>query len=1011
MKKRLLSLLLTLVMILGLLPATAMTANAATLPEITGLHRGVMVDGEDPMMIYWDHVDGVAKYQVKVTIDGHVITPSASIRDNGICIANWVYEFWKTYDSDTLKNKTAVVEVTGGYQHGNLFIAETETATLELVIKNQRISSPPIYHPFSIFRGESSGVLKVEDFIKSVNDDLDTSKWDDVSGYPRYALIAAPNWIQLWGNKEGPEGKYGDVYITVDPPADCPVATYQFGLSVATSEVDGFEMGLQVTVMAQQGKTTDYWLQEIKLKSETMPEYWDVWQRNTSYYNPAVVEDATLIQGTTGNVITGDEARDILADMFAGLNQYDDWAPVKTGLLKGDGTKIGKNDVIDVGEYRYRFVIEDGSYPESQLPEGNHGKKILHFADNVAVYVDGELMQDTDNKNNTITVYTPYYYIYDVKPEIHSVSVNGTSVADGATVTANSKNVTIKTTYDSVLSQALTDYGCTVKEYGQWYLNGEKLNIAATTPVDNGDGTSTKTYTRPLNPGDELKVHSRLEVTWPDDTKDIVDEQVTNVFCIDADFESIYPVPTASELTNKYTDLGTMNLGSAATNIEFKAFPKKLSAAAISDGWTTGRSISVTRDGVEIYNRTYADNELFGWNLKDNIDEGGTYLITLRVFAQKGKQIVEKTHKFRVFVKGSTIKTIALEGVGTPVIGKSPSTINTVKSNTDGVVVKKVIWNYWTSEMGGNWFVMPSGSKFEAGKRYAVEIELQTADGYSFTANKSDMTVYINGEKAGKSVNYDSNKFSAELEFKAITTPAFTTQPVGGEAPYGGKYTVNWATNFTPCKIVVGEYNSKNQVVNQVEYSNTTTSVELPANQYGYVVIAYYNDANAKYSNKITITEVTPAFTMQPVGGEVEPGEKLTVTWATNFTPVKSVLMKVVTHPVDGTVTTRQTLGTASTAEVGAGYDYYFIRAYTETSYVDSNKFYVTEKSHSSMIGDLNNDGYVNDEDVILLLWHTLLPDLYPIQGDADFNADSSVNDEDVIYLLWHTLLPDLYPL
>jgi len=313
--------------------------------------------------------------------------------------------------------------------------------------------------------------------------------------------------------------------------------------------------------------------------------------------------------------------------------------------------------------------------------------------------------------------------------------------------------------------------------------------------------------------------------------------------------------------------------------------------------------------------------------------------------------------------------------------------------------------------MGGNWFVMPSGSKFEAGKRYAVEIELQTADGYSFTANKSDMTVYINGEKAGKSVNYDSNKFSAELEFKAITTPAFTTQPVGGEAPYGGKYTVNWATNFTPCKIVVGEYNSKNQVVNQVEYSNTTTSVELPANQYGYVVIAYYNDANAKYSNKITITEVTPAFTMQPVGGEVEPGEKLTVTWATNFTPVKSVLMKVVTHPVDGTVTTRQTLGTASTAEVGAGYDYYFIRAYTETSYVDSNKFYVTEKSHSSMIGDLNNDGYVNDEDVILLLWHTLLPDLYPIQGDADFNADSSVNDEDVIYLLWHTLLPDLYPL
>ena len=61
--------------------------------------------------------------------------------------------------------------------------------------------------------------------------------------------------------------------------------------------------------------------------------------------------------------------------------------------------------------------------------------------------------------------------------------------------------------------------------------------------------------------------------------------------------------------------------------------------------------------------------------------------------------------------------------------------------------------------------------------------------------------------------------------------------------------------------------------------------------------------------------------------------------------------------------------------------------------------------------GDVNGDGSVNDEDVITLLWYTLLPDLYPIQGNADFNDDGSINDEDVIYLLWHTLLPDLYPL
>ena len=645
-----------------------------------------------------------------------------------------------------------------------------------------------------------------------------------------------------------------------------------------------------------------------------------------------------------------------------------------------------------------------------------------------------------------LLAYGDRVYLGEAKPEINSVTVNGTSVADEGTFTTNNRNVTIKVTYDSVLSDALTAYGCKVEHLSDWYLNGQHIDVAKATPVDQGDGTSTKTHTRPLNNGDVLKVYGRLEVIWPDGSRDIVDEHTVTAMCVGADFESISPVPTSTELTNKYTDLGTMNLGSSATNIDFKAFPKKLSAAAISDGWTTGRSISVTRDGVEIYNRTYADNELFGWNLKDNIDEGGTYLITLRVFAQKGERIVEKTHKFRVFVKGSTIKTIALEGVGTPVIGKSPSTINTVKCNTDGVVVKRMVWTYWTSEMGGVWVHMPSGGKFEAGKRYAVEFELQTADGYSFTAKKEDMTVYINGVEAGKAYNYDTDEFGVDMEFEPITTPEFTTQPVGGKAPYGGKYTVNWATNFTPCKIVVGEYNSLNHVVNQVEYSNTTTSVELPANQYGYVVIAYYNDANAKYSNKITITETIPAFTTQPVGGEVAPGEKLTVTWATNFTPKKLQVLKY----NQGYCTGTQTLDVnATTANVGAGDEYCIIRAYySDSNYVDSNKFTITdiayynawfyvddtvldkvmvlEGDYVARPADPVKDGYT------FLGWYTDDGEKYnfaaPVTDDVhltakfeesaasnilkgDLNEDGSVDNLDVEYLLWHTLFPEEYTL
>jgi len=61
--------------------------------------------------------------------------------------------------------------------------------------------------------------------------------------------------------------------------------------------------------------------------------------------------------------------------------------------------------------------------------------------------------------------------------------------------------------------------------------------------------------------------------------------------------------------------------------------------------------------------------------------------------------------------------------------------------------------------------------------------------------------------------------------------------------------------------------------------------------------------------------------------------------------------------------------------------------------------------------GDLNGDGYVTDEDVIYLLWHTVFPEEYPLDAWADFNDNGIVTDTDVIYLLWHTVFPVDYPL
>ena len=61
--------------------------------------------------------------------------------------------------------------------------------------------------------------------------------------------------------------------------------------------------------------------------------------------------------------------------------------------------------------------------------------------------------------------------------------------------------------------------------------------------------------------------------------------------------------------------------------------------------------------------------------------------------------------------------------------------------------------------------------------------------------------------------------------------------------------------------------------------------------------------------------------------------------------------------------------------------------------------------------GDVNGDGFVDSNDAIHLLYHTLLPERYEINQSGDFDGDSYVNSNDAIHLLYYTLLPERYPL
>ncbi|MBQ7599169.1 MAG: DUF4091 domain-containing protein [Clostridia bacterium] len=70
--------------------------------------------------------------------------------------------------------------------------------------------------------------------------------------------------------------------------------------------------------------------------------------------------------------------------------------------------------------------------------------------------------------------------------------------------------------------------------------------------------------------------------------------------------------------------------------------------------------------------------------------------------------------------------------------------------------------------------------------------------------------------------------------------------------------------------------------------------------------------------------------------------------------------------------------------------------------------------SKSVLRGDIDTDGEVDMEDVVALLKHVLMPDIYGIDGygeTPDFNGDGKVDLYDVIRLLRHCLFPDLYEL
>ena len=89
-----------------------------------------------------------------------------------------------------------------------------------------------------------------------------------------------------------------------------------------------------------------------------------------------------------------------------------------------------------------------------------------------------------------------------------------------------------------------------------------------------------------------------------------------------------------------------------------------------------------------------------------------------------------------------------------------------------------------------------------------------------------------------------------------------------------------------------------------------------------------------------------------------------------------------------------------------------YVRAVPDHVYNDENDRDCNECGYVLyVVGDLDGEVGITDADAVYLLYHTFLPDLYPVDQSCDFDGDGYVTDADAVYLLYYTFLPDLYPL
>ncbi|MDO4748711.1 MAG: dockerin type I repeat-containing protein, partial [Eubacteriales bacterium] len=250
----------------------------------------------------------------------------------------------------------------------------------------------------------------------------------------------------------------------------------------------------------------------------------------------------------------------------------------------------------------------------------------------------------------------------------------------------------------------------------------------------------------------------------------------------DYGFKTITPSLSEAELSQLYTDLGTMYFGQS---LKF-GFTSQISQELSDKGYNVKEKVYVNynNQGTLITRNTGKE-----FDIKSFVDRLGKYEVWCIVQLYKGDEYVTgKTHIFKIAVAELQNVSVLKANVTKPVAGALPNA--TVTPAGEGYETTDVDWSYY-DETAGEYYIMPEGMTFEAGKTYECAVQFDALDEYTFPENKGYIAGYINGYKGVISQVYSTRRAYVLVEFTVVDDSLKVIFTPDSKPEVGSKLTVD----------------------------------------------------------------------------------------------------------------------------------------------------------------------------------------------------------------------------